>query len=211
MKQVEFESLMALATRWEATVELREGTKQGKEYETDPIVGAALELRDELAKLTLRDKPMLELLIYCPRCLKQHIDEGDFATKPHKTHACQFCGLGFRASKEPSVGVQFFSGWKNTGVRIEPTGGPPYISYPSLRPGEQLVAHIGDEVTVRTGAVETPTFRMHEPVLHMPSGRLGKIAGAQSVAHPGAVKVLFDGLPEQAVPELVDPHNLARR
>lgn len=55
----------------------------------------------------------LELLIHCPRCLKQHVDEGHFATHAHTKHACQFCGLAFVASKQPSIGVQFFSGWKN--------------------------------------------------------------------------------------------------
>ena len=28
----------------------------------------------------------------CPACHELHIDEGEFATKPHHTHACQSCG-----------------------------------------------------------------------------------------------------------------------
>lgn len=55
----------------------------------------------------------LELLIHCPRCKTQHIDEGRFATHPHKDHACQDCGLVFRPCKLPSIGVQFFTGYKN--------------------------------------------------------------------------------------------------
>lgn len=80
---------------------------------------AAGELRDDISAHIKRieaelEQPVepLELLIHCPRCLRQHVDEGRFAQQPHSKHACQFCGLGFVASKEPSIGVQFFSGWR---------------------------------------------------------------------------------------------------
>ncbi len=59
-----------------------------------------------------RPTELLELLIHCPRCKEQHIDKGRFTKEPHKVHACQFCGLGFVACKLPSIGVQFFNGWK---------------------------------------------------------------------------------------------------
>jgi hypothetical protein len=56
---------------------------------------------------------LLEILLFCPRCKEQHIDVGTFATKPHKDHACQHCGLVWRPCKQPSVGVQFFTGYRN--------------------------------------------------------------------------------------------------
>ncbi len=55
------------------------------------------------------------MLLVCPdpRCCMRHIDEGDFATKPHHTHACQSCGMVWRPALGPTVGVQFLPGFKN--------------------------------------------------------------------------------------------------
>lgn len=52
----------------------------------------------------------------CPACGKLHIDEGEFATKVHHTHACQFCGMVWRPAVVPTVGVQFLPGFKNEPV-----------------------------------------------------------------------------------------------
>lgn len=49
----------------------------------------------------------------CPACNTLHIDEGDFATKPHHTHACQACGAVWRPAIVPTVGVRFLPGFKN--------------------------------------------------------------------------------------------------
>lgn len=152
MDRFAVEELLKLAERWEAVVERRVGTRNDKEYSTDPIVDAAAELRATLVKLTGSEAPLLELLIHCPRCLKQHIDDGEFAVKPHKMHACQFCGLGFAVSKEPSVGVQFFSGWKNSGVKIESTDEPPHLSPGVIPVGMELTARVGDQVRVFKGS-----------------------------------------------------------
>lgn len=64
---------------------------------------------------------LLELLLFCPRCKEQHIDEGEFATRAHKDHACQHCGLVWRPCKQPSVGVQFFTGYKNSEPKSKPS------------------------------------------------------------------------------------------
>lgn len=53
------------------------------------------------------------LLLWCPSCRERHIDEGEFATKPHHTHACQHCGHVWRPAIEPTVGVRFLPGFKN--------------------------------------------------------------------------------------------------
>lgn len=65
---------------------------------------------------TLRAEAMLKptpLVLYCPQG-HGHIDEGEWATKPHKTHQCQFvtdamdheiCGEEWRPSNHPTVGV----------------------------------------------------------------------------------------------------------
>lgn len=49
----------------------------------------------------------------CPGCGALHIDEGEFATRPHHTHACQDCGLCWRPAVVPTVGVRFLPGFKN--------------------------------------------------------------------------------------------------
>lgn len=53
------------------------------------------------------------LFLTCPICGFRHIDEGEFAEKPHHTHACQRCGLAWRPSIIPTVGVWFLPGFKN--------------------------------------------------------------------------------------------------
>lgn len=54
------------------------------------------------------------MLLWCPECSERHIDRGDFAQRPHHTHACQECGHVWRPAIDPTVGVQFLPGFKNT-------------------------------------------------------------------------------------------------
>lgn len=56
------------------------------------------------------------MLLWCPQCTERHIDEGEFATKPHHTHACQGCGLVWRPAIGPTCGVRFLPGFKNAVV-----------------------------------------------------------------------------------------------
>lgn len=49
----------------------------------------------------------------CEKCGELHIDEGEFATKPHHTHSCQHCGLTWRPAVVHTVGVRFLPGFKN--------------------------------------------------------------------------------------------------
>ncbi len=53
------------------------------------------------------------LILSCPRCGERHVDEGAFATKVHRDHSCQNCGLTWRAALVPTVGVLFLPGYKN--------------------------------------------------------------------------------------------------
>jgi hypothetical protein len=53
------------------------------------------------------------MILFCPLCHARHIDVGEFATKPHYTHACQSCGLPWRPAIVATVGVQFLPGFKN--------------------------------------------------------------------------------------------------
>jgi hypothetical protein len=61
----------------------------------------------------------IPMLIWCPMCCARHIDEGEFATKPHHTHSCQSCGLTWRPAIVPTVGVQYLPGFKNAHLTKE--------------------------------------------------------------------------------------------
>jgi len=63
------------------------------------------------------------MLLSCPVCHTRHYDEGEFATKPHHTHACQGyvevegkrrrCGHVWRPALVPTVGVEALPGFIN--------------------------------------------------------------------------------------------------
>lgn len=57
--------------------------------------------------------PPIPMRLHCAFCGKLHIDEGEYATKPHHTHCCQFCGGVWRPAIVNTVGVQFLPGFKN--------------------------------------------------------------------------------------------------
>ncbi len=58
------------------------------------------------------------MLLWCPMCHARHVDEGDFATHPHHTHACQTCGLTWRPAVVDTVGVAFLPGFKDSPATI---------------------------------------------------------------------------------------------
>ncbi len=72
-----------------------------------------MELRREI--LSLRDRVLatVPIRLRCEVCHELHIDEGEFATKPHHTHACQACGAVWRPAVVNTVGVRFLPGFKN--------------------------------------------------------------------------------------------------
>ncbi len=93
----------------------------------------------------------------CERCGQLHIDEGEFATKPHHTHSCQHCGLTWRPAKEHTVGVQFIPGFKNDDMIPPPL---PYIGSIESRVGfwgEQR----GGEPTSQGLGSQGHEFRLH--------------------------------------------------
>jgi hypothetical protein len=59
------------------------------------------------------------MLLWCPQCSERHIDFGEFATRPHHTHACQNCGMVWRPALVPTVGVDYLPGFKNEAPRDE--------------------------------------------------------------------------------------------
>jgi hypothetical protein len=63
----------------------------------------------------MSDAP-IPMLLWCPECRARHVDVGEFATKPHHTHACQGCGHVWRPALVATAGVQFLPGFKNDEV-----------------------------------------------------------------------------------------------
>lgn len=51
--------------------------------------------------------------IPCPLCSTIHVDEGEWFSKAHHTHACQHCGNVWRPAIINTTGVQFLPGFKN--------------------------------------------------------------------------------------------------
>jgi hypothetical protein len=56
------------------------------------------------------------MILYCPICRLRHVDDGEFKTKPHHTHACQNkeCGHVWRPAIVPTVGVFTLPGFLDT-------------------------------------------------------------------------------------------------
>lgn len=57
------------------------------------------------AKAILEKGLPIPWTLYCPECGEMHIDEGEWATRPHKTHQCQKCKHEWRPFSVPTVGV----------------------------------------------------------------------------------------------------------
>lgn len=49
----------------------------------------------------------LPIVICCPECGRQHVDEGEWVTRLHRTHLCSdpACGTKFRPALVHTVGV----------------------------------------------------------------------------------------------------------
>lgn len=69
--------------------------------------------KTELARAKEEASAPVPMILTCPLCGARHVDKGEFATKPHHTHACQGCGLTWRPAKVFTVGVQFLPGYKD--------------------------------------------------------------------------------------------------
>lgn len=73
------------------------------------------QLRAAMAALVEQIQRPIPMRLTCPSCNALHIDEGEFETKPHHTHACQHCGNVWRPAIVATVGVRFLPGFKNGG------------------------------------------------------------------------------------------------
>lgn len=68
----------------------------------DQQVSEMVKREEEIRKS--KESP-LKMLLNCPQCKEQHIDKDEWATKPHMTHLCEFCGYKWRPDYRYTVGV----------------------------------------------------------------------------------------------------------
>ncbi len=116
----------ASAERYHDLVKTVESSLAGDRCATSYASHAAIGHRI-MATKTASPVPML---LFCPMCHTKHIDEGEFATKPHHTHACQGlvrneeydekhgkvmrrCGHVWRPAIVPTIGVEALPGFIN--------------------------------------------------------------------------------------------------
>lgn len=79
------------------------------EQRNNKITALVEDVRHQFDRANKAESGPIPLLLWCPACGDRHVDEGEFATKSHHTHACQNCGLAWR----PAVGVRFLPGFKD--------------------------------------------------------------------------------------------------
>ncbi len=58
-----------------------------------------------LAPFVVADTPV-PMLLTCTMCHAQHIDEGEWTTRLHRTHLCHACGHTWRPTLMHTVGVR---------------------------------------------------------------------------------------------------------
>lgn len=68
---------------------------------------------DDNYDLAFAKKPV-PMQLNCPSCLSPHIDEGEWATKPHKTHQCQNCGYEWKPFDYATVGIEKLYNFKES-------------------------------------------------------------------------------------------------
>jgi hypothetical protein len=83
---------------------------QVDKYEMDGLRDA-----DAYSKQVSKLLAPIPMRMPCERCGRLHVDEGEFATKPHHTHECQHCGLTWRPALRNTVGVLFLSEHRGDG------------------------------------------------------------------------------------------------
>ncbi len=47
----------------------------------------------------------IPMILYCPKCSFRHIDEGEWATRPHHTHRCNECDMEWTPALVHTYGV----------------------------------------------------------------------------------------------------------
>ncbi len=99
--------LQIIVSRRKYLQALAAGLQSGKGAEFQvPWPDALMYLSAEIiCRAALKALEPVPVVIHCPKCGKQHIDEGEWATRPHKTHQCQYCKFEWRPQDYSTLGV----------------------------------------------------------------------------------------------------------
>lgn len=86
-----------------------EGTYDPLTQAGDPNFDGAEAFKEHLAKEGEGADSPIDMILFCPSCGVQHIDEpsGDWANPPHRSHLCHACGHIWRPADVPTNGVRF--------------------------------------------------------------------------------------------------------
>ena len=104
------------------------------------------------------------MILACPACHRRHVDEGDYAFEPHRSHACQYCGTIWRPALVPTVGVAFLPGCAPEDAEFVPPdfspslrsvrpNPPPPLQFPGPLTKHELIRMVTAVVTVIAFAV----------------------------------------------------------
>jgi hypothetical protein len=97
-------ALRAHAQREDARITNGDGGGYAREVMT--LCDEYIALRQQHDNETIaRDKP-IPMVLHCSFCWLQHVDEEEWATKPHKTHLCARCKTEWRPANVYTVGVK---------------------------------------------------------------------------------------------------------
>ena len=86
-----------------AAKELYAPIQKMAEVQGDQVASVTKLAEEKLA--TISPVKSIPLALSCPKCGEAHIDEGEWATKPHRTHQCQACKHEWRPYNYHTVGV----------------------------------------------------------------------------------------------------------
>lgn len=128
--------------------------------ENQTLTETIAKLQRELAERNslvrdLINKP-IEMFLKCPQCAAPHIDKEAWATKPHRTHLCEYCKTEWRPCNLYTVGVHKLppgldtaaaSATKERDVAIHREGDPIVLNGPFTVVGGGFIADGG---TVKT-------------------------------------------------------------
>lgn len=123
----------------------------------------------------------LPMLLFCPRCQKQHIDAPEPATgwtnPPHATHTCQHCGLLWRPSNHNTEGVEFVKAAEDKHIERIAASFPVSSSEPLDKPvawlktsGNLRRVDLYPQLDAWMGAVEP--WKVTPPLYETPSATL---------------------------------------
>lgn len=104
----------------------------------------------------------IPMRLHCPECRELHIDQREFATKPHHTHACQHCGNVWRPAVVPTVGVRFLPGFKDDAPAPTPNS-----SADEEQTNSGGTLHYGDPIALARYTINKYGASSDKPSVHL--------------------------------------------